>query len=44
MMFEQGNAIQGAVVLGMASATFGLIIGGIVGGPVAKFLIKTPSI
>lgn len=24
----------------MASATFGLIIGGLVGGPVAKFLIK----
>lgn len=39
-VLEQGYAIQGAVVLGMASATFGLIIGGIVGGPVAKFLIK----
>lgn len=32
--------IQGAVVLGMASATFGLIIGGVIGGPVAKFLIN----
>lgn len=39
-VLEQEYAIQGAVVLGMASATFGLIIGGIVGGPVAKFLIK----
>lgn len=39
-VLEQDYAIQGAVVLGMASATFGLIIGGVVGGPVAKFLIK----
>lgn len=39
-ILEQDYGIQGAVVLGMASATFGLIIGGIVGGPVAKFLIK----
>ena len=39
-VLETQYAIQGAVVLGMASATFGLIIGGLVGGPVAKFLIK----
>lgn len=39
-ILEQDYGIQGAVVLGMASATFGLIIGGIVGGPVAKFLIR----
>lgn len=39
-VFEQQYGIQGAIVLGMASATFGLIIGGIMGGPVAKFLIK----
>lgn len=39
-ILEQDYGIQGAVVLGMASATFGLVIGGIIGGPVAKFLIK----
>lgn len=39
-VFETQYGIQGAIVLGMASATFGLIIGGLVGGPVAKFLIK----
>ncbi|TCM63703.1 ESS family glutamate:Na+ symporter [Acinetobacter calcoaceticus] len=39
-ILEQDYGIQGAVVLGMASATFGLVIGGIMGGPVAKFLIK----
>ncbi|SPL72347.1 Sodium/glutamate symport carrier protein [Acinetobacter stercoris] len=39
-VLENQHGIQGAVVLGMASATFGLIIGGLIGGPVAKFLIK----
>ena len=39
-VLETQHGIQGAIVLGMASATFGLIIGGVVGGPVAKFLIK----
>lgn len=39
-IFEQDHGIQGAVVLGMASATFGLVIGGMMGGPVAKFLIR----
>ena len=39
-VLETQHGIQGAIVLGMASATFGLIIGGIAGGPVAKFLIK----
>lgn len=39
-ILQQDYGIQGAVVLGMASATFGLVIGGIIGGPVAKFLIK----
>ena len=38
--FERDYGIQGAVVLGMASATFGLVIGGMMGGPVAKFLIR----
>lgn len=32
--------IEGALALGMASATFGLIIGGVIGGPLAKFLIN----
>ena len=39
-IFEEQYGIQGAIVLGMASATFGLIIGGVMGGPVAKFLIR----
>ncbi len=32
--------VSGAMETGMIVATFGLIIGGILGGPVAKFLIK----
>lgn len=39
-IFEDQYGIQGAIALGMASATFGLIIGGIIGGPLAKFLIQ----
>ncbi|MFW2076851.1 sodium/glutamate symporter [Acinetobacter sp. ULE_I010] len=39
-VFEQEYGVQGAIALGMASATFGLIIGGMIGGPVAKFLIR----
>ncbi len=39
-ILETEYGIQGAIVLGMASATFGLIIGGVMGGPVAKFLIR----
>lgn len=39
-VLQSQHGIQGAVVLGMASATFGLIIGGVIGGPVAKYLIK----
>lgn len=40
IVFEEKYGIQGAVVLGMASATFGLVIGGMLGGPAAKFLIR----
>ncbi len=32
--------IQGALELAMACATFGLVFGGIIGGPVARFLLK----
>ena len=39
-VFEQEHGVQGAIALGMASAIFGLLIGGMIGGPVAKFLIR----
>lgn len=39
-ILEVQHGIQGALALGMASATFGLIIGGIIGGPLAKLLIN----
>lgn len=39
-ILEVQHGIQGALALGMASATFGLIIGGIIGGPLAKVLIN----
>ena len=35
-VFEQDHAIKGAIVLGMASATFGLVIGGMMGGGCCK--------
>lgn len=43
-ILETQNGIQGALALGMASATFGLIIGGIIGGPLAKLLINRYSL
>lgn len=43
-IFEEQHGVNGAVVLGMASATFGLVIGGMMGGPVAKFLIRRYSL
>lgn len=39
-ILETQHGIKGALALGMASATFGLIIGGIIGGPLAKLLIN----
>ncbi|MFA7083992.1 MAG: sodium/glutamate symporter [Arcobacteraceae bacterium] len=39
-ILETKYAIEGATTLGMASATFGLIMGGLVGGPMAKILIN----
>jgi len=38
-LFEEQYGLQGGVEIAMACATFGLIFGGLVGGPVAKFLI-----
>lgn len=39
-IFETDFGIQGAVALGMACATFGLVCGGLIGGPVARRLMK----
>jgi ESS family glutamate:Na+ symporter len=39
-ILEVKHGIHGALALGMASATFGLIIGGLIGGPLAKMLIN----
>ncbi len=39
-IFETDFAIEGAVALGMACATFGLVCGGLIGGPVARRLMK----
>uniref|UniRef100_B8HJP4 Sodium/glutamate symporter n=1 Tax=Cyanothece sp. (strain PCC 7425 / ATCC 29141) TaxID=395961 RepID=B8HJP4_CYAP4 len=38
-IFKDTYGIPNAVEIGTASATFGLILGGMIGGPVAKFLI-----
>lgn len=37
---EQTYGLDHATLLGMASATFGLVAGGIIGGPLANFIIK----
>jgi len=39
-IFQNTYDIANASEIGIASATFGLIFGGIIGGPIAKFLIK----
>jgi ESS family glutamate:Na+ symporter len=38
-VMEQQYGIQGALTLGIACATFGLVIGGLIGGPLARALI-----
>ncbi|WP_310383579.1 sodium/glutamate symporter [Roseateles sp.] len=38
-VFTEQFGIQGATELAMACATFGLVLGGVIGGPVAKFLL-----
>lgn len=39
-VFEQRYHVQGAITLGIACATFGLVLGGLIGGPVAHYLIR----
>ncbi len=39
VVLENEHGVQGAVTLGIACATFGLVIGGLIGGPLAKALI-----
>lgn len=39
-MFSEQYGLTSASELAMASATFGLILGGLIGGPVARLLIK----
>ncbi|MDO5650607.1 MAG: sodium/glutamate symporter [Moraxella sp.] len=38
--FEEKYGIEGAITLGIACATYGLVAGGIIGGPVARRLIN----
>ena len=39
-MFEADFGCEGAVVYGLAAATFGLVSGGLIGGPVGNFIVK----
>lgn len=39
-IFEESYGLTGATTLGIAVATFGLVAGGLIGGPVARYLIK----
>ncbi len=39
-IFQDEFGIQNAKVIGIAVATFGLVVGGIVGGPLSQFLIS----
>ncbi|CAD0229235.1 MULTISPECIES: sodium/glutamate symporter [Planktothrix] len=39
-IFRDNYGIANAPEIGIASATFGLVFGGIIGGPIAKFLIN----
>ena len=39
-VLESQHGIRGAITLGIACATFGLVIGGLIGGPLAKWLIQ----
>lgn len=39
-VLESKFGIEGATTLGIAAATFGLVSGGLIGGPVARMLVK----
>lgn len=39
-IFETKYAVEGALPMGIASATFGMVVGGLMGGPIARYLIK----
>ena len=39
-IFETKYAVEGALPMGIASATFGMVIGGLMGGPLARYLIR----
>ena len=39
-IFEETHSLAGVMGLAMASATIGLVLGGVVGGPVAQFLLR----
>ena len=43
-VLEEQHHIVGATDLGMASATFGLVLGGLIGGPVARKLVNKMGI
>ncbi len=39
-LLEMRYGVTGATTLGVAMATFGLVIGGVIGGPVARYLLR----
>lgn len=39
-IFQEKYNVQNAMEIGIACATFGLVLGGLIGGPIAKYLIK----
>ena len=39
-IFESKYGVVGALPMGIASATFGMVIGGLMGGPLARYLIR----
>lgn len=43
-VFAQDHGMAGAMEVGLAVATFGLVFGGLVGGPLAHYLIKRHGI
>ena len=39
-IFKEQYGIENAIEIGIACATFGLVLGGLIGGPIAKYLIN----